>query len=443
MRRIIFILYLLTGMLQASAQTCVDIKRVKYPKAEELSANYFSMHGVGEVKKASWLGNEMGWLPTSADFGQYVEDVYTGDLQYVEEKHMYQYDQSGKVVVESTSEYEYHYAYDMDGRLTSLTTYLIEGDQKTPSKLVEYGYDSKIRNLVDKETKCDFVSGQWRKISEDVTEIKRNDSGNITSVRDYVDGEKSSEWFTIAYDDKGQACEICYYENDNFLFDVKNIEWELTDGQIINVDFLDIDFYTGANRISRALISMPRFLSYDFNIISYPGDKTSALTDICVMIIGNGKNLLTSTCMFATPENTYVEWLNEEGRSLSNNDSEDLIYRNELMCILNKFGLETYRKYSDNSGEYIGTGTVDYDTSTLLPSSYTYTVKKDLEGIMKDTRVIEFGAPLSGVAEIERSIETKDIKYFDMHGRRIANVDLAPGIYIKIQGDNTSKILVR
>lgn len=368
----------------------------------------------------------------------------------------YTFDNQDRLIKEQHGTHEYtEYTYDSEGRVATNTYYSLNESTGKFEKTGEttYKYDSIIKDYVIEQTTVNsestFTFG---------TEITRNADNNITLLRDYTANNGASRDYngsqieiTYGTDGKAIAIDEYYLENGkkNYSYQMKDIVWENTDGQIIQIEFDDPNStsYFGNNRLKSANITDSNW-PYPANLtVVYDGANYNSS-----LIMTNNTKLLTidykSTDSYGsyTAKSYEAEYENDGAGGYYVDFTRD---RDETYT-LDRFGLEledvTTTVNHEAAGDVTETeglrGTVTYDSTYGYPLEYIAQEKRsDSESFTNAYRTV-YSDYASGIGEIEAGTEeSAPVEYYNLQGVRVNNPQ--PGLYIRRQGENVTKTIIR
>lgn len=186
----------------------------------------------------------------------------------------FEYDSEGRVTTETivypkSSEYSEEvtfkkvYEYDEFGQVLEMTETIKNGDSWINNSRTVYVWDPVVHDFFTSRMGYDWSGSAWvanfRCETDDVT---RNNEGNVTEVVKSLPLDNAMipayklQW---TYGEQGKATEYRFYENrssgapvweleDGIM--IKGIEWNRTDGQLVNDDTNEL--FSGSNRVSKA-----------------------------------------------------------------------------------------------------------------------------------------------------------------------------------------------
>ena len=335
------------------------------------------------------------------------------------------------------------YTYDENGKVTERSTATLENGIETVTQVTTYTYDSRITDFITSMIRKSNYNGIW---NEDGYKrpVTRNADGNVTNVDIYVpyNGEfDHTEQTIISYN--GNTAETftkkaLKYNGISFYWqtgtEAKNIQWENTDGQIVD-DFSSL--VLGANRIRRAE------MYYEgepdgFRIVSYPEpDKP----DFIALETGIDESEIYERHTY-TETDSYGSFTETIARPYNNTEMK-------LIGTYDSRGnLISHEEYDTEDGE----------TSLVQGEKYEYTYD---ETTGQPTEIIFYGldpdTDYTTYTPIYKSVyssfvdtadaptiagDTPDapVRYFNLQG--IETASPVPGtVYIRLRGKNADKIV--
>lgn len=408
-----------------------------------------------QVRAFNALNASASKIWRAATVSSYVWNNEAGSWEFdYTEKYTY-YPDSKVKTVDSGEEFV-EYVYDDHGRLSHKSVSKKAGDSYTLVAETTYQYDSVVENLVVLIDVKDYeTSGRSYTQGLDVT---RNDAGNITMIEEYYinDGQRVP-WSTLAisYGDEGKANAI----SKNYVDDADDIGtrftdiiWQDTDGQIYDIDFDDPDsaIYFGANRIKSATIITSEWpepaalsVTYDTDGIGFESsldmgaENLSSLVYTPIDEFGSYDSRCFEVDYNQTPEGNYYVDSSSDTQSTYRVDRFGLTLQNVSTYVYHNSDGDT----SDYSGEK---GLVTYDEVNGYPleyiSQYKYYGAGEYENQYKTVYSDYTAFEAAGVGVVEAENDAP-VEYYNLHGIRVINP--GSGLYIRRQGDEVSKIILR
>lgn len=326
-----------------------------------------------------------------------------------------------------------------------------EGETFEETERLTREYDPILKNVIISNIEQSNYGGQWYDGNCYKRIITRNADGNITECAIAVLFQgiyDPTRKLVTEYGSDGKACKIThsvlnydygtaeyYWETDMELTD---IEWERTDGQIWNEEYLT----SGANRISKGtfnndgVISVMTF-TYDGNNVDGRGTMDDPDDDFYNLIV-------TYTEL---PNGGYKNYTLTYNDAVSESETETEEY--------DAFGLLTLRKvewtnFSWSEFYEYTEGAVRYDDVTGYPEQYTVT-DRDLdeesvtygEAIYRLKMTFEGQADLSGINDAVADADADaPVEYFNLQGIRVQHPAAGQPV-IRRQGSRVSKVVVK
>lgn len=292
-------------------------------------------------------------------------------------------------------------------------------------------------------------------------DVIRNADGNVVRVEEYVfrGGESVSvgggkhvySILEMEYGSDGEVSTMLVSEFDDsglvYAYEVSDIEWENTDGQILSVGVdennLASGLFVGANRIKSGVITDTEDPENTMSVnVDYFDDGFDAVMKIGDMI-GERTEYRFTDALGSFHCNDY-------NADFDVDDSGELVVSSYFTCdythTVDKFGLvlENTLKYEDweegmTAYEIESTiGTVEYDDEFGYPVEYT-TEEYDDEELYPVSRAVysDYEYYTSGVGEKLAGDADMPAEYYDLNGMRVQNP--SKGIYIVRQGSKVVK----
>ncbi|MDE6206568.1 MAG: hypothetical protein K2M55_02045 [Muribaculaceae bacterium] len=383
----------------------------------------------------------------------------------------YTYNKAGQVLTQTSDNSVIEYEYDESGRLVKETSYYVYDGTKEVSSAYEYTYDPVVKDLVVRRASysADYETGELMLSYVDGTEITRNDDGNITMVRDYMeyDGEKSyqDDYLKIEYGADKIASKIIEhdsYEGDGVV--ITDIVWACTDGQIVTDEFDDYngDMYFSNNRIASATINSYRYPKPCKFTATYDGDSYHSK-----MMCGDDIALeFDFKCIqkFPAREEFDLQYSYDctsfEASYEDEDDSYYIEYTDEYVIEnrVDAFGIQLFNKevattkypspqhkYDDEVSTSASKTEVTYDETYGYPLiAVQYSTPWDSDEFEVNSRTSYFdyvNVDPAGVDKVDAA-EAAAAEYYTLQGVRVQGQP-APGLYISRKGSTVSKVLVR
>lgn len=336
-----------------------------------------------------------------------------------------------------------------------MSSYVYTGvgdEQPQMNSKVIYTYDPIVKNFVVKQT-IENESGKYVYGHE----ITRNADNNIVKLQEYNvfnDGTPDyTSFLEIGYGPDGKAVTIddgeIYKGQKNYYSRLKDIEWENTDGQIVECDFGDVlaARYFGSNRIKSATVAddewpLPAKLTVTYDGISY---KSS-------LVMTNNEKLMSIDFKSLDDNGSYISDCydvdyDDDGEG---NHYIDGISNSHREVSMDRFGLKLKDimtdTYHSSDGDETSTegyrGTVTYDPVHGYPTEYIEAYKGyDSDEYVNISRTV-FSDYTAGVEGVEAdSDDAATAVYYNLQGVRVNNP--SAGLYIRLQGNKAVKTVIR
>ena len=391
-----------------------------------------------------------------------TEQLYqwTGDEWDEIERYKTTYNEAGKPVTELLYAIEngqptgetnrMTYEYNAAGNpVVTIEEVSSNGTDFTVSQRIEQTYDPILENVPVTKRQWYNINGELHLVGNcyDRT-ITRNADGNITNVEVatiYEGGFDPSIRIEITYGADGKAIAIKETDLDfdgmNFYWkeavSYTDIEWENTDGQIYSAENL----YRGSNRIKSATcVTAHENLKITVNYLDgggYESVSTGVIDGLPITVKAEysvlntyGGERLTQTFTYEEDGQTYVERYTE--------------------CIdYDEWGNITLYEYVDIADPDMPlvdsrqTGVLEYDPTHGYPLSYTVSFfNPDTEEDDLSHKVIFSDyTDVASISTPQADSQNSAPVYYNLQGIKVENP--APGIYIRRQGQEASKVIIR
>lgn len=385
----------------------------------------------GTVKAYGWNGRT--WL---------LEDTYT-----------FTYDHAGNTVKEVIVDYDDEmavtdYTYDEHNMMTGKETAVsADGENFENNSRTAREYDPILTNVITQNNEWKWMDDDWQLVGNNYRRIiTRDDKGNITRVviatlyQGYYDPIQRLE---ITYGDDGKATTISQmllsYDGYDFFWVLdgtyRDIEWEITDGQIVSNENL----FLGKNRIKSAVYESDD-VSFTINVAYLDGCEGYE----CVMEMEEDGETIKGIAEYVGDEyegyTLTTTTIYPDGTTES--ETEKVRY--------NEWGHLTLSYYEWTDGTYTEVeenlvGTVEYDEDGF-PLSYTVTEDylNDYTGqyVTENTFRAEYSDYVDVTAGVGAVSADADgpVEYYSLQGVRLA----APAkgtLCIRRQGSRSEKIV--
>lgn len=352
--------------------------------------------------------------------------------------------------------------YNTNGMLSRrLTQFGEEGSSELEnSQLVERDYDSRLTDVITKNDNWFWVDGEWTQIGNNYRRIiERDDAGNITSVAiaTLYNGEfDPSQRLVVTYGDNGEATslveEVLTYDDAGQLVwevaeSMTNIVWENTDGQIYDMDKL----FEGTNRLKSATMMIEGIeanasVEYMEGGEGYVISMTAVLEDVMEIVMKGQVDLLDASGYGkGSYRNTFTTTINFGGTPVgSETETETVIY--------DDYGIELLIELTLNDGNETlvmdrMTNTVSYDSVygyPLVAEATMYDPEAEEDYLyMKCVYSDYVNAVEQSEVELLPDAVAGDAEYYTLQGIRVDRSNLTPGIYIRRQGTEARKVMLR
>ena len=317
--------------------------------------------------------------------------------------------------------------------------------------VISYDYDKKTNRLIA-ESRQEGESAMYV-VSVHRLDIKRDFRGNIIRVDDRsynpeTDQSEINNYSVIEYTD-GKASRIVNYDidegNEVVEFELTDIVWKNTDGQLIieNTNDMDIeDYFIGANRVESAVIRNYNNDGFDVRVNATYYEDENLVVVTMTSLVDNKEFYkvmyqdLDSYGSYSEEKSGYDYVIYDGQVFWRNNYWDNVRYQYDAYGILIDYKRQTFKDYEKNT--YTSHTDVSYD------ETYGYPVKTMvyLNGDRNAQYITEYHdyAEYSAVEGIV-SDENAPVEYFNLQGIRVENP--AAGIYIRRQGSETKKVLIK
>ena len=383
------------------------------------------------------------WLPGTITTYNWGEDDW-----FLTAETKMTYDEKGQKLSETTGPESVTYTYDEKGNIV-LEERFYNG---TPSYRVEFVYDEVTNKMIGETSYYNDGNG-WQLSNMYELRITRDDLGNITRVDDYsydydYGQMKLNNYSTIEYTN-GKAYRIVNYDIDEgqevVEFDLIDIVWKNTDGQLIieNTNDMDIeDYFIGANRVESAVIRNYNNDGFDVRVNATYYEDENLVVVTMTSLVDNKEFYkvmyqdLDSYGSYSEEKSGYDYVIYDGQVFWRNNYWDNVRYQYDAYGILIDYKRQTFKDYEKNT--YTSHTDVGYD------ETYGYPVKTMV--YLNDDRNAQYITEYSDYAEYSAvegivSDENAPVEYFNLQGIRVENP--AAGIYIRRQGSETKKVLIK
>lgn len=336
------------------------------------------------------------------------------------------------------------YEYNEFGMPVSrLVEVFADGEFVNYSKQVRE-YDPEAHDVIVANTESIWKDGQWSNIGNCYRrEVTRNNLGNVTEVviKVLYEGEyEATQKMTVEYGPDNKASRIVTSalttdDGENMYWvdelEYKNIVWHHTDGQLITDDITSV-----GNGIASCVVMDS---DGENNVtVDYP-DAKGSFHSMLTYAAGSVEVKYDIVDNYGSYDYASTEIYREEGE-------DDYSYTEIERLRMNEYGLETeiYMAVSENDDPEMVMEWTKGDA--VLNSDYGYPEVFTVQSLDYDTEEfintykIDFSnyADVSGVVNILTD-ESAPVEFYTIDGR--PSDATAPGIYIRRQGKDVSKIV--
>ncbi len=377
----------------------------------------------------------------------------------------YTYNNAGQITSESDIYNKTEYEYDADGRCIRIIRYYGIDGPVVPTEKTEFTYDTIVKNFVTEEKQYQYNDNKWELANDNRTVITRNADNNITQIQEqwYSPYSETQEWqneslVEIGYgsDKKANTIKIYYYEDQQPMPEAElvDIVWDRTDGQIVDIDTDDAEFFLGANRIKSAKGVAAYTYPYAGDIY-YNVEYKAENAGFKITATMNGALYMSQDYTVLDANGSYT---NEEFEiDYDYDDDTDTCVPDDPQLevetkIYDAYGIvlkESYLSYIDGDkangidSQNETTADVTYDATHGYPLEYT--VRSSYDGNVPENRehVVfsdYYDVIAAGVTDVEVD-ENAPVEYYNLQGVRVANP--TTGLYIRRQGNSVSKVVFK
>ena len=402
-----------------------------------------------KISRAYWEITD--WDTMTGDWGEPNTTIYT-------------YNNAGQITSESDIYNKTEYEYDADGRCVRITRYYGIDGPVVPTEKTEFSYDTVVKNFVTEEKQYQYDDNKWELTNDYRTVITRNADNNITQIKEqsYSSYFETPSWqdeslVEIGYgaDKKANTIKLYDYEDSKPMPEAElvDIVWDRTDGQIVDIDTDDAEFFLGANRIKSAkgvaAYTYPYAGDIYYNVEYKPEDAGFKMTATM-----NGALYMSQDY---TVIDAYGSYTSEE-YEIDYDSEDDGIYVPDgpqldvETKIYDAYGIvlkESYISYIDGDktndidSQNETTADVTYDATHGYPLEYT--VRSSYDGNVPENREhVVFSDYYDVIAADVTDVEIDEnapAEYYNLQGVRVANP--TTGLYIRRQGNSVSKVVIR
>lgn len=436
---------LTAGSIMAMPSAPAFLSKSKNTRKTELRKSF--------KKETGWRteAKNVLWRPAT----QFVSE-WNPDEEIWEEnsKYLTTYDNEGRILTDKI--------VSLVGEDVNLTTYEYDEYGMPLSKLVKISgdgsvfenytnavrqYDPVVHSCIISNTESIWMDDAWQEAGNCYRrDVTRNAEGNVTEVvirTLFMGNYEESQKMTVEYGPDNKATRIITYvltidDEDNFVWqpemEYKDIVWHHTNGQIMSGD----DTTTIENGIASCIVMDADGENYV--TVEYPDDKGSFKSKL-EYSMGELEVTLTVLDDYGSYDYSQTEVYREEGE-------EDYSFTSVERYRINEYGLETEIYAGEAEGdEEIYTvgwmkGEIESNPEYGYPDLLTMTEYNPDEDVFENVMQIRFEdyTDVAGIQTASVADSTAPVEYFNIQGVRVQG-DLVPGIYIRKQGTQVTKIL--
>lgn len=393
---------------------------------------------------------------------------WSGEDWELEETYDIAYDEAGRKTVQTVTDVEGYvnresYTWNEEGQLATRLTQL---DEDGSGEFADYGrltrtYDSRLTSFITSNEQYIYNNGDWMPSNCYTQTITRDAAGNVTLMERSVfyGGIYDPVYrLEVGYGDDGKAVSIVerdldydYFENEYVWVESAryyDIVWEETDGQIVSVDDID-DLFIGANRLKSAKLDMDGDVydvEVEYNVGLFVVSMVSEPDEDGMVLVSKMK----FEEMDFAGESANIGWEIVNVNELRIGDevlemfavNETNIYTTDGLLLLEKV------EFSDGELSEIDSmleGVVEYDEEYGYPLTWTVSEYDWETGEMYESFRAEYSdyidCALSGMSEIASPAASAPV-FYNIQGQRVDNPSTG-GIFIRITGDRSEKVIIR
>lgn len=350
--------------------------------------------------------------------------------------------------------------YDEMGRLMSST--LEVGDSQSemePYQRTSVKYDPVLPYVVTEQISETYIGSEWLFNEQTYRRnITRNDNGDITDMIAstwYDDDFLEVEHFHASYDGRRPTDLAVRYinmdDNGNFYWEDGEIyadcDWYEYDGQLISLN----DISTGTNKLKSAVLSGAGLKNAAISI-EYDGENYVSTLDFLYqdLIPTN-----TEREYKVLPNNGYELHVDQQMHVGQWTGIEGEVFQQiqDINETYDDFGNLTEAKATTFYGHLMidswTVGEVTFDQTGSYPIKYLrkeFTpVTGTTNGEWNDLYTLEYSGwmDVAGIGNISYDIKAGAPVYYTIDGLPVKDEGLQPGVYIKIEGNKSHKIIIR
>lgn len=392
---------------------------------------------------------------------------WNGEDWELEETYKISYNENGQKTVQTVTDVDGYvnketYTWNENGQLA---TRFNEVDKDGVGKFENYSrlsreYDTRLTSFITFNDQQIFSAGEWTPSNNYKQTITRNETGNITLMERsvYFQGIYDPTYrLSISYGEDGKANmmvaeELTYnYETGEYIWvetvRYTDIEWEVTNGQIVGIEEVD-DLFIGDNKIKSAIVTiegMSEYLNVDYN-----GDSF-----VATMTIGedNGMKIRMTIAYDVMDFDGVPEQLNHGFEIVQTTEilMMGMVMATQVMsqtCIYDPNDLIILELVQSGEGESSNIesmveGEVEYDEENGYPLSWTVREYDPDMDVMVESFHAEYSDYIncSSTGISDTMVEQEASVYYNLQGQRVQYP--ADGIFIKVNGNKAKKVMIR
>ncbi len=390
-------------------------------------------------------------------------EIYFYERKWIKDSDItFKYDSRGNVVEETEevpkgdSFTRIVYEYNSDNReIFSLTSFSEDNLDYVDMDKKVHAYDPVVGDFETLREDYKFEYDEWLCINGQKHEVERNSDGNVVKVTRSVYLKNEGRYdpimtMSVKYDENGLASEISsdvlvVNKDGGFewvrAYDLTDIEWENTDGQLLwNVSDYMTYYFEGNNRIKSAKMVEE---GYPFVINSEyapNGDYVATLTS------DKGeksyyKNTVIDENGSFVYENIGIDFVDKI--EFMFDEKENLLSEIHEYTLFNENQeIEKYKK-SGQKYEYI------YNELGEQESLIAYNYDMDADKFVPNMKIVslDYSDVSSGITDVEIDYES-DFDVYDLSGNKVKTTSdksdlyrLQKGVYVVRQGSAAEKII--
>lgn len=455
--------------LALAGGVCQDAYAVRLPEAFNISKALKDMQkktvvagkGASRMYAAKAADAAAIWRAgTQKAFG------WNGEDWELEETYKISYNENGQKTVQTVTDVDGYvnretYTWNENGQLATRFT---EVDAKGTGEFANYSrlsreYDSRLTSFITFNNQEIFNNGVWIPSNNYKQTITRDEAGNITLMERAVffDGIYDPTYrLSISYGEDGKANmmvaeELTYnYGTGEYIWEetvrYTDIEWEVTNGQIVGIEE-DDDLFMGDNKIKSATVTIDGE-SVSLNV-GYNGESF-----VATMTIGedNGMKVRMSIAYDVLDFDGDPKQLNHGFMIVQTTEISmmGMVIGSEVIsqtCIYDSNDLIILEKMESGEGEsseieLMIEGEVEYDEENGYPLSWTVREYDPDMDVMVESFHAEYSDYIncSSTGISDTMVEQEAPVYYNLQGQQVKNP--ADGIFIKVNGNKAEKVVM-